>query len=249
MKTILYLCATLIALASCQKSGIYPAFAIDKTSTVDNITRERNGVSNASSFIGPVTDIDGNVYHTITVGKQTWMIENLKTTKYRDGTPIQNVTDAITWDQLHTGGYSDYNNDPQSVALYGRYYNWYAANNKHQIAPAGWHVPSIAEWETLVNYLGGAGVAGGKLKESGTTHWRTPNPASNTIGFNALPGGILFEIDPGRFCYFWSTNETSTYIAASCDLFFMSTIAYLPSDHFKYAGLSIRCIKDYTKGD
>src|SRR5665647_3709784 len=112
---------------------------------------------------GTVTDIDGNVYHTVTIGTQVWMVENLKTTKYRNGDPIPNVTDNIAWGALTTGAYCNYNNDTNNSITYGRLYNWYAANNRN-IAPSGWHVPTVAEWTILITYVGGKSVGGDKLK-------------------------------------------------------------------------------------
>jgi uncharacterized protein (TIGR02145 family) len=147
------------------------------------------GKTNARNPLNTITDVDGNVYHTITIGTQVWMVENLKTTKYRNGDPIPNITDGRAWSKLTTGGYCDYNNDTNHSTTYGRLYNWYAVNDSRNIAPTGWHVPSDAEWTILITYLGGERVAGGKLKETGTTHWGSPNTgATNETGFTALPG-------------------------------------------------------------
>jgi uncharacterized protein (TIGR02145 family) len=139
-----------------------------------------------------VTDIDGNIYHTVTIGTQVWMVENLKTTKYRNGDPIPNVT-GNAWAALTTGAYCWYNNDAATYkATYGALYNWYAVADSRNIAPTGWHVPTDAEWTTLTTFLGGESVAGGKLKETGTNHWTSPNTgATNETGFTALPGGGL----------------------------------------------------------
>ncbi len=113
-----------------------------------------------------VTDIDGNVYHTIQIGSQVWMTENLKTTKYRNGEAIPNVIDKQTWRDLTTGAYWDGNNDPFNSQKYGRRYNWYAVDNRHHIAPTGWRVPSSNDWTILIDYLGGKDKAGGKLQEN-----------------------------------------------------------------------------------
>ncbi len=148
-------------------------------------------IFNPNLTYGMMTDIDGNEYKTITIGTQTWMAENLKTTKYRNGDPIANVTENTAWTALATGAFCWYNNDAASYkAIYGALYNWYAAADSRNIAPAGWHVPSDLEWATLFEYLGGESLAFGKLKETGTTHWLTPNAdATNISGFTALPGG------------------------------------------------------------
>jgi len=212
------------------------------------------GYGSAMSFTtqggttGTVTDIDGNVYNTVTIGTQVWMVENLKTTKYRDGTSIPNVTDNISWNNLTTGAYCDYSNTPSNSATYGKLYNWYAATNAHNIAPTGWHVPTDADWTTLTTYLGGEGVAGGKLKETGTTHWQSPNiGATNETGFTALPGGLRDYGGTfnriGTTGYWWSSSELD------------ATDAWRRLMHYSYSrvdrdgygkqlGYSVRCVRD-----
>ena len=138
-----------------------------------------------------VTDADGNIYHIVTIGTQTWMVENLRTTKFNDGTAIPNITDNKTWQGLNSPGVCSYDNTSNynMINTYGLLYNWYSVNTA-KLAPKGWHVPTDAEWKTLTEYLGGNSVAGGKLKEVGTTHWYSPNTgADNSSGFTALPGG------------------------------------------------------------
>ena len=160
-----------------------------------------------------VTDIDGNVYSTVTIGTQVWMAENLKVTHYRNGDPIAKVTDDTEWSTLTTGAYGNYNHDDGNADIYGSLYNWYAVNDSRSIAPDGWHVPSDAEWQTLVGYLGGYAVAGGKMKETGTTHWNSPNTgATNESGFSAIPGGYRdghegYCSDIGSHADFWSVTE------------------------------------------
>ena len=118
-----------------------------------------------------VTDIDGNAYHTVAIGKQVWLVENLKVTRYRNGDQIPNVSDNKQWCNLTTGAYCNYNNDANNVTTYGRLYNWYAVHDIRNIAPKGWHVATDVEWKILTDYLGGETIAGGKLKETGTTLW------------------------------------------------------------------------------
>lgn len=195
-----------------------------------------------------VTDYDGNVYQTVLIGDQCWMMENLKVTHYRNGDPIPHVTDGGTWSGLTSGAYCEYGNNPAHVATYGRLYNWYAVDDSRNIAPEGWHVPTDAEWQTLVDYLGGSSVAGGKLKETGTTHWNPPNEgATNESGFTALPGG--FRYDYGHFysmgvsAAFWSSTEDDGGHAWSRHLdFFHSQVVRLDDD--KWAGFSVRCVRD-----
>ncbi len=178
------------------------------------------------------------------------MAENLKTTKYNDGTAIPLVTDGIAWGILATPGYCWYNNDAASYkSTYGALYNWYAVNST-KLAPAGWHVPTDAEWTTLTTYLGGENVAGGKLKETGTTHWLSPNTgATNETGFTALPGGsrhsnnyTFNSLD--YYGYWWSATETNTSNAWGRYINEHNSNVY-SSYYYKQAGFSVRCLRDY----
>lgn len=193
-----------------------------------------------------VTDIDGNVYHTVTIGTQVWMVENLKTTKYRDGTIIPNVTDNTEWTDLTTGAYSDYDNTSSNSDVYGRLYNWYAATDTRNIAPTGWHIPTDAEWTTLANYLGGELVAGDKLKETGNVHWQGINVATNESGFTALPAGERFHngafAQNGYYGLWWSTTGLST---TSWFHYVHNGNSHLTrSNQIKWMGISLRCVKD-----
>jgi uncharacterized protein (TIGR02145 family) len=196
-----------------------------------------------------VVDIDGNVYQTITIGTQVWMAENLKVTRYRNGDSIPNVTDATAWSNLSTGAYCNYNNDVNNVAVYGRLYNWYAVDTSLNIAPAGWHVPTDAEWDTLVSYLGGYTVAGGKMKETDTTHWPSPNTgATNESGFTALPGGYRYGDGSysimGHNANFWSSTEYYTmYYAWARSLSYDNSGVYRYYDDLRH-GVSVRCVRD-----
>lgn len=195
-----------------------------------------------------VTDLEGNVYHTITIGTQVWMVENLKTTKYRNGESIPNVTDNTAWGNLTTEAYCNYNNDTNNSTIYGRLYNWYAVTDSRNIAPLGWHVPSDAEWTTLTTYLGGESVAGSKLKEINTTHWQSPNTgATNETGFTALPGGtrivngVFYLI--GYDGYWWGSTESIISNAWGLNMLYdVSNINR--NDYYKRAGLSVRCLRD-----
>jgi uncharacterized protein (TIGR02145 family) len=205
-------------------------------------------IATLPGIAGTVTDIDGNVYNTITIGTQVWMAENLKTTKYRNGNAIPNVTDNATWAALTTGAYCNYNNDANNVAIYGRLYNWYALSDSRNIAPIGWHVSTDAEWTTLTSYLGGETGAGGKLKETGTSHWASPNTgATNQTGFTALPGGARFYNGPFDFfeytgCW-WTSTEGSTSSAWGISMYYND--GNKPRTNFpKYYGFSVRCVKD-----
>ena len=208
---------------------------------------------NPNLTYGTVTDIEGNTYKTIAIGTQTWMAENLKTTKYRNGDPINNVVGSIFWWGAADGSYCWYNNDQVvNKSLYGALYNWYAVSDSRNIAPIGWHVPTDAEVATLVTFLGGENVAGGKLKEQGLEHWLISNSgATNSSGFSALPAGKRgnSNIEIGVFDYatnaswWWSTSEFSSTNSKYFSVASVNDDVYL-SNSGKTDGFSVRCIKD-----
>jgi uncharacterized protein (TIGR02145 family) len=195
-----------------------------------------------------VKDIEGNVYKTVTIGTQVWMAENLKTAKYNDGTTIPLVTDEKAWEALITPGYCWYNKDATtSKGTYGALYNWYTVNTK-KLCPQGWHIPVDAEWTILTTSLGGESAAGTKLRESGSAHWQKPNSgATNSSGFNALPGG--YRNNHGVFAninffgFWWSATEyvpTASYcLSIGC-----ASSEVLRIFSMKKNGYSVRCIKD-----
>jgi uncharacterized protein (TIGR02145 family) len=194
-----------------------------------------------------VKDIDGNEYRTVVIGTQTWMVENLKVTKYNDGTDIPTTTVDGDWNKLTTGGYCWHNNDAaENKTTYGALYNWYAVNTG-KLCPTGWHVPTTAEWETLTAYLGGVYTAGGKLKEVGTAHWLEPNLASNETGFTGVPAGTRNYFGSydakGRTCNFWSSTAPSDNNATSYMLTHTHTgLTVVKLD--KATGYTVRCIKN-----
>lgn len=198
-----------------------------------------------------VKDADGNTYNTVTIGNQTWMKENLKTTKYINGDPIPNVVDGTEWINLITGAYCWYNNDAESYENpYGKLYNCYAIMDNRKICPVGWHIPTLYEWNTLLNYLGGPNVAGGKLKEAGTMHWLSPNTgATNVSGFTALPGGRRLNTD-GTFNgtnwigSHWSATSANNKNYYIIDLFAAQQLVNIPSAP-KVFGASVRCLRDF----
>lgn len=198
----------------------------------------------------PITDIDGNLYHTVTIGTQTWMVENLKTTRYRDGTTILNVTADVIWRDLRTGAWCNYKNDVTKGAIYGKLYNWYAVCDKRKIAPEGWHIPSNAEWTTLIDFLGGNEKAGGTLKEIGLVHWNSPNEgATNAMGFSALPSGSRYGSDGtfsnfGHYGYWWSSTENDTTNAWYRYMYYRSS-NFDSDDNNRTYGYSVRCVMDY----
>ncbi len=199
-----------------------------------------------------ITDAEGNSYKTVYIGTQQWMAENLKTGKFSDGTLIPNVKDDYDWSQLKSGAWSYYNNDSIKYAKYGKLYNWFAisktTNGKKNVCPTGWHVPTDAEWTVLTDYLGGLGVAGGKLKEVGTSNWSSPNGgASNSSLFTGLPGGYRYYHGMYSYvrtnAYWWSTKEIDTEQAITRYLYKEDGGAYTNYGR-KNDGLSVRCLRD-----
>lgn len=195
-----------------------------------------------------VVDMDGNFYHTVTIGNQTWMTENLKVTKYANGEKISNVSEYEKWSELTTGAYCNYLNKIPNAHIYGRLYNWFAVSDKRNIAPKGWRVATENDWMTLINYLAGEMVAGGKLKDSTTTHWKFPNTgATNISGFNALPSGI--RSSNGEFgslnksCSWWANTLADEKNAIGYFLDY-SDAKVVRNDNLKTFGLSVRCIKE-----
>jgi uncharacterized protein (TIGR02145 family) len=192
-------------------------------------------------------DIDENVYHSVTIGTQTWIVENLKVTHYRNGDPIPNVRDVTIWDTLTTGAYCDYDNNARNAKIYGRLYNWYAVNDSRNLAPAGWHIATETEFRELIAYLGGEDVAGAKLKESGTLHWRSPNiNAVNESGFTALPGGTVLGsgfAGLGESGNLWSATESTSGTAYYFCLHYLTGRAFV-STQAKTIGIAVRCVQN-----
>ncbi len=213
-----------------------------------------NIINQPISGYGPnITDIEGNSYKTVYIGKQLWMAENLKVSKYNDATVIPNVTDETQWSNLTTGAWSIFDNDTLNNVKYGKLYNWYviipSTKENKNVCPTGWHVPSIKDWNVLIDYLGGDSVAGGKMKEEGNTNWLyKPNKdASNSSLFTALPGGFRFRSGSYAFNGFnggwWSSTEYFLNDARVLDLYGDNGKAYI-NHHNKGDAFSIRCLKD-----
>ena len=210
-------------------------------------------VKKPASTNNTVTDADGNKYNTVTIGTQTWMKENLKTTKYKDNTDIPLGTRTALRKNLKAPVYCNYNNTTNSdtINTYGRLYNWYTVNTNN-LCPTGWHVPTIDDWMVFDDYLSqgtgyGYRTTGGRMKESGTSHWLAPNTgAVNDSKFTALPGGFLYDNGKfeniGREGFWWSSTEDTMgtrLVRVAYDNWNM-----LPYDGKKFWGCSVRCLKD-----
>jgi uncharacterized protein (TIGR02145 family) len=205
-------------------------------------------IANAMMPIPPVTDIDGNTYPVIQIGTQLWMAKNLATTKYNDGADIPNVTDNGDWSSLSTPAYCWHNNDElANKDTYGALYNWFTVETQ-KLCPIGWHVPTDNEWAILINNLGGASIAGGKLKEAGYLHWNSPNTgATNEFGFEALPCGNR-RIDGSFFNHgtsgeWWSSTASESF-SAWCRAMYNDAGSVDRLALYNRNGFTVRCVKD-----
>jgi uncharacterized protein (TIGR02145 family) len=194
-----------------------------------------------------VTDIDGNVYNTVTIGSQIWMKENLKVTHYNNGNEIPNITSNSTWTGMSTGARCYYNNDSITNAnIYGALYNYYSISNS-DLCPTNWHVPTDSNWMTLFNFLGGISMAANKLMEAGTTHWLGSGSGNNQSGFTALPGGLR-QPTAGPFYYinqrglWWSSTIDNPETTWGVEIWDGGNI--LHSNYEWTTGLSVRCLCD-----
>lgn len=225
------------------------AYATNSKGTGYGVAKTFKTLDGGNSNDSTLTDIEGFSYKIVKIGNQIWMAENLKTTKYHNGNVIPNITNDTEWSELRTGALCDYKNTPSYSEIYGRIYNWYAVETGI-LCPTGWHIPTDSDWSKLINYIGGQYDAGGKLKETGTTHWASPNEgATNEIGFTALPSGTR-DYYAGEFSensnfsgYWWSSSEYDSiyaylrYVDCGFSDMLRNTIR-------KGEGLSVRCIKD-----
>ncbi|OQA92902.1 MAG: hypothetical protein BWY27_00114 [Bacteroidetes bacterium ADurb.Bin234] len=214
---------------------------------------------------GKVRDIDGNIYTTVTIGSQVWMVENLRTTKYRNGDPIPQVSDNSAWSVLSTGAWCDYENNASNGTIYGHLYNHYAVRDTRNIAPVGWHVATKLEWETLQAYLinNGYNFDGTKTDNktgkayASTTLWTTFTtvgtvgynlPTNNTSGLNVLPSGYR-DANNGTFAtintraYLW-LSDSSDALSGWC-FYLRNTLSgcYNTTGNAR-GGFAVRCVKD-----
>jgi len=201
----------------------------------------------ACGGITSVTDIDGNEYPVVEIGNQCWTKENLKTTRYSDGSVIPNSTDSIVWASPVTGAWANYDNSPVNDSIYGKLYNWYTVADPRNVCPTGWHIPTDDEWTILTDFLGGEIVAGRKMKT--ITGWLAPNAlATNESGFSFLPGGYRYFYF-GSFSYIsqrgwlWSSSESSSTNAWTRVLWYYDEAANR-GEVDKQIGQSVRCLRD-----
>ena len=215
---------------------------------------------NRSLSYGSVTDIDGNTYATIQIGTQVWMAENLRTTRYRNGDPIPNVTDKGKWGGLSSGAWCHYENDPKHEVPYGKLYNWYTVNDPRKVCPAGWHLPTDGEWQQMEaalgvpaselgrkEFRGAAQNVGGKMKT--TTLWESPKlSTTNSSGFSGLPGGSRYSNNGyfyylGHGGYWWSASHSGAENAWRRYLNDLNA-GVNRSYYAKRNGFCVRCVRD-----
>jgi len=192
-----------------------------------------------------VTDVDNNAYEIKEIGDQVWMLSNLKTTKFDDGTSIPRVADDMQWANVSTPAYTYPLGDEGNKSAYGLLYNSYAVHSEKKLCPAGFHIPTRDEWRELIDYLGGAEVAGGKLKEQGTLHWDDPNiGATDEVGFAArgaggrTPSGSYMEWF-NYYAAFYSSTESYAYLIVHDVANISENSAPITN-----GGYSVRCIQD-----
>lgn len=249
----------------CWSKNLNPTTADDRTiegggagSFISNLTQLDHGTTyyvkayatnSAGTGYGMAMSFKTGTYQTVSIGTQVWMSNNLNTTTFNDGTVIPLVTDNTIWSNTSTPAFCWYNNDETIYKeKYGALYNWYAINTG-KLCPTGFHVPSATEWTTLINFLGGDVVSGGKLKHNGFQYWLSPNQdATNETGFSAVGTGFRFYLD-GSFIklyidsYFWSSTEATSTTAYRVGLTYsLGRALYTTST--KPHGFSVRCIKD-----
>jgi uncharacterized protein (TIGR02145 family) len=242
--------SSIILVVSCaKKEGCTNPNATNYDSTAekdDGSCINSNNTNNGNN--STITDKDGNIYKTVTIGNQKWMAENLKTTKYNDGTTIPNVTEDEQWSKLSTGAWCNYDNDSRSGVIYGKLYNWYAVNT-NKLCPTGWHVPTKAEWEELTIYLavdGHINAEGKALKA--ISGWNNNGNGTDSYGFKGLPGGYRGGRGGsfgsiGNYGYWWSSSEDGADGAWARGLGYGSDGADRGSSSEK-DGYSVRCLRD-----
>ena len=205
------------------------------------ILQGHSEISGENSFIG-----------SIRIGNQEWQTKNLDVDRFRNGALIPQAKTNEEWNSAGKKGkpvWCYYNNDPENAMIYGKLYNWYAVNDARGLAPKGWHVATDEDWTTLIDYLGGKTVAGGKMKSTGTIYWQAPNKgATNESGFSTFPGGYRSSVGSFEFikfdAFFWSATEYGTSDAWYHSLDSLRVGVSRSYYGYKSAGASVRCLRD-----
>ncbi len=204
-----------------------------------------------TTFGNQIIDVDGNKYNTIKIGNQTWMVENLKVTKYNNGDAIPGKFEGTSWTSTLTlDAYGNYQSNEANKNKFGNFYNYLAVSDARKLAPAGWHIPSQLEWQTLIDYLGGQSLAIKKLLSSNPNDWiyYTPKPTNETK-FSALPGGYRgnsgYDSGIENSIYFWTSTPLNNNQSSGIQILADWSNAYIDvTGYDRKSGLYIRCIKD-----
>jgi len=242
-----------LGFGQCDANGDGDLDVLDVVIEVDCILTDCWEGGSDTTQVDVCVDYDGNVYETIKIGEQLWMAENLKVIHYNDGSEITHIINSDYWGSYVEGQYGVYDNDPANADIYGNLYNFAVIEDDRGVCPEGWHVPSNNEYTVLTDYLGGAGGAGGKMKEAGLDHWNyysdeITEDATNESGFTGLPAGYrglsngLYG-NVGYVGYFWSSSEYGSNDAWYRRLSYSSSVVYRDYDG-KHYGFSIRCLGD-----
>ena len=246
---------------------VFLTTCMDKNYPVSLLSRSSQHISyNPYLTYGTLQDTDANVYQTIQIGTQLWMAENLRTTRYRNGEFIPYVASHVDWAALRTGGQTVYNNslNPDTIAKYGRLYNFYAVEDYRYLAPRGWHVSSDLDWVKLIAYisshLGNSPSVGKSL--AGSTDWSLVTDKdilsdflaigadlsfNNSSGFSAMPGGYRADFGKfnsmSRYGDWWTSTQEDAGTAWSRYMSFYFNAVYWSRDNLNY-GFAVRCVKD-----
>ncbi len=237
---LLTLLALFLSIGSCEKDVDEP----------DDTPTDGNGILfNPNLTYGSVTDVDGHVYKTIQIGNQVWMAQSLRVTHYRNGDPVTVYTSPTVWESMRAEGYGDYNNDTAISNVYGRLYNFYAVTDPRGLAPEGWHIPTIQEWEELIEYSGGYwDTTALALREAGNAHWGFMTPGNNRTGFTALGGGIRgwdgYFVGLKSWGNYWSSTDGIDYYDSDAYAVDISDGVGWNGGADKRNGFAVRCVKD-----
>lgn len=239
MKNVAVFISALFFLFACTTKEVYEP-TMDGV-VIDPVVKPSNTFTTIPSNTNDCVDKEGHVYKTCKIGNQVWMAENLRTLRYQNGDVIPDIVSNAQWSALTTGACSSVSTSASSDTTYGKFYNWYAINDSRNISPVGWHVATSADWNELENFLGGATVAAGKMRQL-TTLWQCISSGNNASGFSARPAGArntngAVYTSPGVAGLWWCSSVYGYRIDCNSN-------AVLSGTYNKSLGLSVRCVKN-----